>query len=90
MTEVVSRGGKGGGGGGYSGFQVTGMIEWGQKSKPPKNPYGFKQNRKRSLDQNLTPKKSNAEFQSHKNFQNALNDILRIFKLFWKLQKIPT
>ena len=22
--------------GGYSGFQVTGMIEWGQKSKPPK------------------------------------------------------
>ena len=23
---------------GYSGFQVTGMIEWGQKSKPPKIP----------------------------------------------------
>ena len=23
---------------GYSGFQVTGMIEWGQKSKPKKNP----------------------------------------------------
>ena len=22
----------------YSGFQVTGLIEWGQKSKPPKNP----------------------------------------------------
>ena len=25
------------GGGGYSGFQVTGMIEWGQKSKPQKS-----------------------------------------------------
>ena len=24
--------------GGYSGFQGTGMIEWGQKSKPPKIP----------------------------------------------------
>ena len=23
---------------GYSGFQVTGMIEWGQKSRPPKHP----------------------------------------------------
>ena len=29
--------------GGYSRFQVTGMIEWGQKSKPPKNPQGFQQ-----------------------------------------------
>ena len=28
----------GGGGWGYSGFQVTGMIERGQTSKPPKNP----------------------------------------------------
>ena len=26
--------GSGGGGGGYYRFQVTGMIEWGQKSKP--------------------------------------------------------
>ena len=26
------------GGGGYSGFQVTGMIKWGQKSKPKKIP----------------------------------------------------
>ena len=25
----------GGGGGGYSGSQVTGTIEWGQKSTPP-------------------------------------------------------
>ena len=26
------------GGGGYSGFQVIGMMEWGQKSKPRKIP----------------------------------------------------
>ena len=48
----------------YCRFQVTGMIEWVQKSKP-----------KKSLDQNLTPKKSHAESLSHKNFQKALNDI---------------
>ena len=30
-----------------------------------------------SLDQNLTLKKSHAEFPSHKNFQKALNDITR-------------
>ena len=35
MAAYTARG-WGGGGGGYSGFQVTGMIEWGQKSKPPK------------------------------------------------------
>ena len=27
-----------GGGGGYSGFQVTGMMEWSQKSRPKKIP----------------------------------------------------
>ena len=32
----------GGGGGSYSGFQVTGVIEWGQKWKP-KTPLGLKQ-----------------------------------------------
>ena len=55
------------GGGGYSGFQVTGMIEWRQKSKPCQNP-------QKSLDQNLTPKKSRAQFPSLKNFQKACND----------------
>ena len=59
------------------------MIEWGQKSKPTKNPLGFKQNPKKFLDQDLTPKKSHAEFPSHKNFQKALNDITR------KIQKNP-
>ena len=37
--------------------------------------YGSKnQNSKKSLDQNLTRKKSNAEFPRRKNFQEALND----------------
>ena len=47
----------------------------GAKIKTQKNPYGFKQNRKKYLDQNSTPKKSNAKFPSHENFQKALNDI---------------
>ena len=37
----------------------------GAKIKTPKNPLGFKQNPKKSLDQNLSPKKSHAEFPSH-------------------------
>ena len=48
---------------GYSGFQVTGMIELNG---------GKNQNPKKSLDENLSPKKSHAEFPSHnKNFQKA-------------------
>ena len=35
-----------------------------------------KQNTEKSLDQNLTPKQSHAEFPNHKNFQKALNDFL--------------
>lgn len=30
---------RGWGGGGYPGFQMTRMIEWGQKSNPPKIPW---------------------------------------------------
>ena len=45
---------------GYSGFQVTRMIEWGQKSKPKKIP-----------GPNFNPQKSHAKFLSHKNFQKA-------------------
>ena len=41
----------------------------GAKMKTPKNTLGFKQNPKTSLDQNLIPQKSHAEFPSHKNFQ---------------------
>ena len=57
--------------GGYSGFHVTGMIEWGQKSKPQKIPRASKEPKK-SLDQKLTPPKSQAEFSSLKNFQKGL------------------
>ena len=42
----------------------------GAKIKTQQNPQGFKQNPpKKSLDQNLTLKKSHAKFPSHKNFQ---------------------
>ena len=58
----------------YSGFKVTGIIEWGKKSKHPKS-LGFKQNPNTSPDQNLTPKKSHAKFPSHKNFQKVFNNI---------------
>ena len=63
-----------GGGGGYFWFQVKGMIEWGQKSKPPKNPYGVRQNQP-IPGPKINPKKSHAEFLSLKNFQKVLNDI---------------
>lgn len=53
----------------YSGFQVTGIIEWGQKFTPKNSPY-----------QKLTPKKSHAEFLGLKNFQKALNDTTRKIK----------
>ena len=46
---------------GDSGFQVTGMIEWGEKSKPKKLP-GPKVN----------PQKSHAKFLSHKNLLSEL------------------
>ena len=40
----------------YSGFQVTGVIEWGQKSKPKKILRASNKTPKKSLDQKLTPK----------------------------------
>ena len=49
---------------GYSGFHVTGMIEWGKNQNPQKIPRP-----------NFNTKKSHAEYPSHKNFQKALNDI---------------
>ena len=47
--------------GGYSRFQVTDMIEWGQKSKPKKIP----------PDQNLTPKKPMLNFRAIKIFRGT-------------------
>ena len=51
----------GGGGGGYSGFQVTVMIEWSQKSRPKKIHRVSSKTQKKSLDHKLTPKKSHAD-----------------------------
>ena len=87
--------------GGYSGFQVTGMLEWGKKSTPPP-----KKKKK------IPGPEAHAEFFSRKNFQKALNYITlcflfgctlfaelrgrdtqalpQIFRLFWIPQKIPT
>ena len=42
--------------------------------KTQKKSQGFKQNPRKPLDQNLTPKKSHAEFLSHKSFQTAWYD----------------
>ena len=56
---------------GYSRFQVTGMIEWGKKSKPKKIPWASNKPKK-ITGPKLLPKKSGAEFPSHnKNFQEA-------------------
>ena len=55
---------------GDSGFQVTGMIEWGQNSKPKKS-LGLPTEPKKSLDQKLTTKKSHGKFLRRKNFQEA-------------------
>ena len=48
------------------------MIEWGQKSKPKKIPWASNKTTPKIPGQNFTPKKSHAEFPSHKNFQKAL------------------
>ena len=55
---------RGGGRWGYSGFEATGKIEWGQKSKPKKIHRSFKQNQKKSLNQNLTPQNLMPNFQA--------------------------
>ena len=62
------------GGGGRGVLQISsdrgdGM---GAKINTQKNPWGFKQNPKISLDQNLTPKKSNAQFLSHQKIPESI------------------
>lgn len=48
------------------------MIEWVQKSKPPKNPFGFQQKPKKTLHPKLTTKKNpTSNFRALKNFQKA-------------------
>ena len=59
IVPTLHTGGVGGagGGGGYSGFQVTGMIELGQKSKQ-KILRTFNNTPKESIDQKSTPSRS--------------------------------
>ena len=60
----------------------------GAKTKTPKNSLGLQTKPKKSLDQNLTSRKSHAKFPSHKNLFTELRgqgvwELLRIFRLFW-------
>ena len=71
IPHSIEGGGGGGGGGGgprYSGFQVTGMVKWGQKSKPI-----------RITRPKINPQKSHATFLSLKNFLHQ-NDITQKIK----------
>ena len=66
---------------GYSGFQVTGMIEWSQKSRPKKIPGASSKTQKKSLDQKLTPQKFhvpvNLTFQTHKSQAKEIKSSLK-------------
>ena len=58
--------------GGYSGFQVTEMIEWSQKSRPKKISRASSKTQKNPWtknDRKLTPKKSHADFVALKSSQ---------------------
>ena len=71
----------GGVGRGYSGFQVTGMLKWGQQSKPKRIPRAINpppkkkipgasnKTPKKSMDQKLTPQKSHAVLPSLKSLK---------------------
>ena len=48
-------------------YRVTQGVN--SKSRNPKKYLGLQTNTKNSLDQNLTPQKSHAEFPTHKNFE---------------------
>ena len=61
----------------YSGFQVMGMIEWGQNSKPKEIPRASNKTPKKIPGPKLTPQKPHAEILCLKNLQKALNDITR-------------
>ena len=71
--------------GGYWGFQVTGMIEWSQKLRPKKIPRASSKAPKKSLDQELTPKKSHANFVALKSSKSQVKEI----KSSLKQKEIP-
>ena len=76
-----------GGGGGYSWFQVTGTIEWGQKSKPKKIPWA-QQNQKKIPGLKISPKKSHAEFPGLKKPSHKTS-LVRVTGALEHFQKIP-
>ena len=49
---------------GYSGFQVTGMIEWGAKIKTQKNPLGIKKPKKNHWTKIYPPKNPMPNFRA--------------------------
>ena len=49
---------------GYSGFQVTGMIEWGQKSKPKKIPWASNKSQKNPWTKIYPPKNPMPNFRA--------------------------
>ena len=51
-----------GGGGEYWGFQVTGMIEWSQKSKPKKIPRACSKTKKKNPGPKIHPQKIPCRF----------------------------
>ena len=73
------------GGGGYSGFQLTGMIEWSQTSRSKKILRASSKTQKKSLDQKLTPKKSHADLVALKSSRKGWcynNSKTRLFILY--------
>ena len=87
---------------GFSGFQVTGMIKWGQISKPKKVPRASNKTQKTPWTLN-NPKKSHAKFLSLKNIFGKeskfgctliaeqcgrdMQALSWIFRLFWIAKK---
>ena len=61
-TYYVVFPGDGGGGESESGFQVTGMIEWVQKSKPPQKSLGLPTKPPKISGPKINPQKPHAEF----------------------------
>ena len=61
--------------GGTPDFKWWGWLNGGKNQNQKKIPRASKETPKKSLDQNLSPQKSLAEFPRHKNFQKTLNDI---------------
>ena len=62
LLRCIPRRRGGGGGKSESGFQVTGMIEWVQKSKPPQKSLGLPTKPPKISGPKINPQKPHAEF----------------------------